>query len=68
VFCYSHNLGWDVAATLAPLGAHQSCHEDLDTLVAAVVADARPGDHVIVMSNGGFGGIHQKLLDALARH
>ena len=68
VFCYSYNLGWDVAATLAPLGSHQSCHDDLAALVAAVVAEARPGDHVIVMSNGGFGGIHQKLLDALARH
>ena len=40
-------------------------HDDLDALVAAVVAAARPGDHVLVMSNGGFGGIHDKLLAAL---
>jgi UDP-N-acetylmuramate: L-alanyl-gamma-D-glutamyl-meso-diaminopimelate ligase len=33
-----------------------------------MVADARPGDHVLMMSNGGFGGIHAKLLDALHRH
>jgi UDP-N-acetylmuramate: L-alanyl-gamma-D-glutamyl-meso-diaminopimelate ligase len=38
---------------------------DLPTLVAAIAAEARDGDHVLVMSNGGFGGIHQKLLDAL---
>ncbi|MDR3213717.1 MAG: UDP-N-acetylmuramate:L-alanyl-gamma-D-glutamyl-meso-diaminopimelate ligase [Azoarcus sp.] len=66
VFCYSASLGWDAAAVLAPLGEHQSCHDDLAALVAAVAAEARPGDHVLVMSNGGFGGIHQKLLDALA--
>ncbi|MDR1853710.1 MAG: UDP-N-acetylmuramate:L-alanyl-gamma-D-glutamyl-meso-diaminopimelate ligase [Azoarcus sp.] len=66
VFCYAKNLGWDAAAVLAPLGEHQSCHEDLTELVAAVAAEARPGDHVLVMSNGGFGGVHQKLLEALA--
>jgi UDP-N-acetylmuramate: L-alanyl-gamma-D-glutamyl-meso-diaminopimelate ligase len=67
VFCYCGNLGWDAQAALAPLGAHQSCHDDLAALVAAVAAEACPGDHVVVMSNGGFGGIHQKLLDALGR-
>jgi UDP-N-acetylmuramate: L-alanyl-gamma-D-glutamyl-meso-diaminopimelate ligase len=66
VFCYCANLGWDAQAALAPLGRHQSCHDDLAALVVAVAAEARPGDHVVVMSNGGFGGIHQKLLDALA--
>ena len=66
VFCYSGNLGWDAAAALSPLGWRQSCYDDLDALVAALVAEAKPGDHVLVMSNGGFGGIHQKLLKALA--
>jgi len=66
VFCYCGGIGWDVQTALAPLGAHQSCHEDLAALIKAVVAEARAGDHVVVMSNGGFGGIHQKLLDALA--
>ena len=41
--------------------------DELDALVASAVAEARPGDHLLVMSNGGFGGVHQKLLDALAR-
>ncbi|MDR0634044.1 MAG: UDP-N-acetylmuramate:L-alanyl-gamma-D-glutamyl-meso-diaminopimelate ligase [Azoarcus sp.] len=66
VFCYSAHLGWDAAAALSSLGEHQSCHDDLAGLVAAVAAEARPGDHVLAMSNGGFGGVHQKLLDALA--
>ncbi|MGB8435681.1 MAG: UDP-N-acetylmuramate:L-alanyl-gamma-D-glutamyl-meso-diaminopimelate ligase [Burkholderiales bacterium] len=66
VFCYTANLGWDAAPVLAPLGARATCHDDLDALVAAIVAEARAGDHVLVMSNGGFGGIHAKLLDRLA--
>lgn len=66
VFCHAANLGWDAAAALAPLGALASSFDDLDALVAAVVAAAKPGDHVLVMSNGGFGGVHQKLLDRLA--
>jgi UDP-N-acetylmuramate: L-alanyl-gamma-D-glutamyl-meso-diaminopimelate ligase len=65
VFCYCADLGWDVQAALAPLGAHQSCHDDLDDLIKAVAAEARSGDQVVVMSNGGFGGVHQKLLNAL---
>lgn len=65
VFCYGANLGWDAAAALAPLGDKTLVSDDLGDLVARIVAVARPGDHVLVMSNGGFGGIHQKLLDAL---
>ena len=56
----------DLAGALAPLGKRAAAFSDLPTLVAAVTAAARPGDHVLVMSNGGFGGVHQKLLDALA--
>jgi UDP-N-acetylmuramate: L-alanyl-gamma-D-glutamyl-meso-diaminopimelate ligase len=59
-------LGWSLGDALAPLGDIASAYEDLDQLVAAVAQAARPGDHVIVMSNGGFGGVHQKILDALA--
>lgn len=66
VFCYTQGLGWDAAATLASLGANAQCHDDLRSLVVAIVAEARPGDQVLVMSNGAFGGIHEKLLDALA--
>jgi UDP-N-acetylmuramate: L-alanyl-gamma-D-glutamyl-meso-diaminopimelate ligase len=67
VFCYTHGLGWDAAAALAPLGEQADSYDDLDALVAAVVSAARPGDHVLVMSNGGFGGVHAKLLAALGR-
>ncbi len=67
VYVYSAGLGWDAAAVFAPLGARARCVDDLDSLVAAIAADARPGDHVLVMSNGGFGGLHGKLLAALAR-
>jgi len=58
-------LDWDLAAALAPLGARAQAFDALPPLVAAVAAAARPGDQILVMSNGGFGGIHQKLLDAL---
>ncbi|MBS0550954.1 MAG: UDP-N-acetylmuramate:L-alanyl-gamma-D-glutamyl-meso-diaminopimelate ligase, partial [Proteobacteria bacterium] len=65
VFCYAGGLGWDAAAVLSPLGDRAQAYESLDALVADVVARAQPGDHILVMSNGGFGGVHQKLLDAL---
>lgn len=71
VFCYGQAngkqaLGWSAAEALAPLGERARAYDNLDRLVADVVANARPGDHVLVMSNGGFGGVHGKLLDALA--
>jgi UDP-N-acetylmuramate: L-alanyl-gamma-D-glutamyl-meso-diaminopimelate ligase len=40
-------------------------HDDLDTLIEAIVRFARPGDHILIMSNGSFGGIHDKLLARL---
>ena len=58
-------LGWDLAEALAPLGDKAAAFQQIPALVDAIVAAARPGDTVLVMSNGGFGGIHQKLLDAL---
>ena len=66
VFCFSANLGWDAAAALAPLGAKAETHDDLEKLIQAITRKAQPGDHILIMSNGGFGGIHQKLLDRLA--
>jgi len=66
VFCYANKLGWDAAQTLAPLGDRARVFDDLGALVAAVAAVARTGDQVLVMSNGGFGGVHDKLLAALA--
>ena len=61
------NLGWDAGAALAPLGYRADVHDDLDRMVEAIAAFARPGDHVLVMSNGGFGGVHGKILEALAQ-
>ncbi|HWU65900.1 MAG TPA: UDP-N-acetylmuramate:L-alanyl-gamma-D-glutamyl-meso-diaminopimelate ligase [Methylophilus sp.] len=65
VFCYANNLGWDAAAALAPIQQKAQTFDELQQLVTAVTAMAKPGDHVLVMSNGGFGGVHQKLLQAL---
>ena len=62
------DYGWSVREALAPMGAQARCADSVDALVDAVVRAARPGDHVLVMSNGGFGGIHGKLLRALPAH
>ncbi|MGI4847465.1 MAG: UDP-N-acetylmuramate:L-alanyl-gamma-D-glutamyl-meso-diaminopimelate ligase [Janthinobacterium lividum] len=59
-------LGWNLTGALAPLGAAAQAFDDIDLLVAAIAAVAQPGDHVIAMSNGGFGNVHARLLDALA--
>jgi len=67
IYVYSAGLGWDAAALFAPLAERARCIDDLDALVAALAQEARPGDEVLVMSNGGFGGIHEKLLERLAR-
>ncbi len=59
-------LGWDLAQALAPLGQRAMSFHDLTALQNAIVAEAQPGDHILIMSNGGFGGIHQNLVNALA--
>jgi UDP-N-acetylmuramate: L-alanyl-gamma-D-glutamyl-meso-diaminopimelate ligase len=59
-------LGWDLGQALAPLGAKAHAFGDLVLLVQAIAQAAKPGDHILTMSNGGFGGVHQKLLDALS--
>ena len=64
-FCHSGGLDWDAAAALAPLGTRTQVAEGIAPLVAQVIAAARPGDHIVCMSNGSFGGIHDKLLAAL---
>jgi UDP-N-acetylmuramate: L-alanyl-gamma-D-glutamyl-meso-diaminopimelate ligase len=66
VFCYGANLGWDAQEALAGLGEKACVKDDLAELVEKIVKDARNGDHILVMSNGGFGGIHNKILEALA--
>jgi UDP-N-acetylmuramate: L-alanyl-gamma-D-glutamyl-meso-diaminopimelate ligase len=64
-FCNQQGLTWDAKETLAPMGTQAIVGADVDALVAAVVKAAKPGDHLLCMSNGGFGGIHDKLLTAL---
>jgi UDP-N-acetylmuramate: L-alanyl-gamma-D-glutamyl-meso-diaminopimelate ligase len=59
------DLGWDAARVFAGLGERAAVFDRVDAIVARVAAEAADGDQVLVMSNGGFGGIHQKLLDAL---
>jgi UDP-N-acetylmuramate: L-alanyl-gamma-D-glutamyl-meso-diaminopimelate ligase len=65
VFCYSAGLAWDAREVLGPLGAKAIALADFEALVAAAATACRPGDHLLVMSNGGFNGIHRRLLDAL---
>ena len=64
-FCHAGGLDWDARAALAPMGARAQVADTLDQLLAQVKAAARPGDQLLCMSNGGFGGIHAKLLAAL---
>jgi len=66
-FCHSGGLDWDAAAALAPMGGKAQVGANLDELIAQVLAQAQAGDHVLCMSNGGFGGIHERLLAQLDR-
>jgi UDP-N-acetylmuramate: L-alanyl-gamma-D-glutamyl-meso-diaminopimelate ligase len=64
-FCLQGNYGWSVAEALAPMQPAAVVSDTVDALVAKILQAAKPGDHVLCMSNGGFGGIHAKLLAAL---
>lgn len=70
-FCHTAGLDWDAAQALAPLGVGPGLRAqvapDIETLIHQITQVARPGDHVVCMSNGGFGGIHAKLLQALQK-
>ena len=65
VFCYGANLGWDAAEALAPIKDKAKTYADINQMVADISAIAEAGDQILVMSNGGFGGVHQKLISAL---
>ncbi|HEY9447344.1 MAG TPA: UDP-N-acetylmuramate:L-alanyl-gamma-D-glutamyl-meso-diaminopimelate ligase [Burkholderiales bacterium] len=67
VYCYKGGVDWDVAGALTPLAAKARVYDDLPQLVDDIAAASRAGDHVLIMSNGGFGGIHEKLLQQLGR-
>jgi UDP-N-acetylmuramate: L-alanyl-gamma-D-glutamyl-meso-diaminopimelate ligase len=66
VFCYNANRGWNAAQALSSVGARAVSHDNLEQLIAAIAASSHPGDHILIMSNGDFGGIHEKLLNAIA--
>ena len=66
-FCHTGGLDWDAAAALAPMGERARVAASVEDIVAQVSAAARPGDHVLCMSNGGFGGVHARLLDSLSK-
>jgi UDP-N-acetylmuramate: L-alanyl-gamma-D-glutamyl-meso-diaminopimelate ligase len=66
-FCHSAGLDWDAGEALKPMGERASVCASIDALVLAVVREARAGDHILCMSNGGFGGVHQRLLTALSQ-
>jgi len=65
-FCHAGALGWNAREALAPLGDSAQVADDIGTLVDQVLAAVRAGDQILCMSNGGFGGIHGKLLAGLS--
>ena len=65
-FCHTAGLDWDAAQALQSMGAKAQTAGDVNTLVSQLVQAAKNGDHIVCMSNGGFGGVHAKLLAALA--
>jgi UDP-N-acetylmuramate: L-alanyl-gamma-D-glutamyl-meso-diaminopimelate ligase len=65
IFCYGANLGWSSSDALACLGKKAQSFDDLTQLIEAVRQAAQAGDHILIMSNGGFGGVHGKILAAL---
>jgi UDP-N-acetylmuramate: L-alanyl-gamma-D-glutamyl-meso-diaminopimelate ligase len=66
-FCHSGGLGWDAAKALQPMGDRAFVNDSIDGVIAQLLTHIRSGDHVLCMSNGGFGAIHQKLADALTK-
>ena len=66
-FCHSGGLDWDAAEALSSMGARAQVANTVDAVVAQVLEQARPGDHIVCMSNGGFGGIHGKLAAAIQK-
>ena len=66
-FCHAGGLDWNARAALAPMGERAQVADDMEQLLAQVKAAARPGDHLLCMSNGNFGAIHERLLAGLGR-
>ncbi len=64
-FCHSGGLGWDASEALSPMGERAQVAGSIDELTRLVAEKVRPGDHLVCMSNGGFSGIHQRLISIL---
>jgi len=67
VYVHTAGIAWDAEQVFASIKNRVLCEERLDRLISEIAAEARPGDRVLVMSNGSFGGIHEKLLAAFDR-
>ncbi|NLY64753.1 MAG: UDP-N-acetylmuramate:L-alanyl-gamma-D-glutamyl-meso-diaminopimelate ligase [Alcaligenaceae bacterium] len=72
VFCFGekegkHALGWDPEIVFADMQGRASAYNDLEQLATAVTQQAQQGDHILIMSNGGFGGFHNKLIASLEK-
>ena len=65
-FCHSGGLDWDASAALSAMGTQAQVAHTIELLLQQVLTQARPGDHVVCMSNGGFGDVHARLLKELA--
>ncbi|MNE48866.1 UDP-N-acetylmuramate:L-alanyl-gamma-D-glutamyl-meso-diaminopimelate ligase [compost metagenome] len=59
------NIGWDLGEVTAHMSRPAQVFDDLEALINRLVAESRAGDHILIMSNGGFGGIHDKLIARL---
>ncbi len=66
IYAYTHGITWDVGDSLKALGKRATTFDDLNTLTSELKHVLKPGDHVLMMSNGAFGGIHARLLDSLS--
>ena len=66
VFCYGEKLTWNAEEALAPIREKSEVGHDMKNFVEAILKEAKSGDHILVMSNGSFNGIHQTLLKGIA--
>ena len=66
-FCFTQGLSWDAKTVLAPLGERAVCEDQIDALVTQVCEKAQPNDRILCMSNGGFSGVHDRLLTQLKK-
>jgi UDP-N-acetylmuramate: L-alanyl-gamma-D-glutamyl-meso-diaminopimelate ligase len=62
------NLGWDTASIMTQLGNKGRAYHNTEALLTSLVAQSQPGDHIVIMSNGGFENLHVRLINALQQH